>query len=324
MIRRLFLFAGFNSCGIIDNYVVFYIKNLAMLGDVAYFGDFEENKEELKKITPFCIFAKCKRHERYDFGSWSEIFQHIGYEHICKTYNEIVLVNDSCFAPLFPLEPVFEKMEKKNLDAWSIAANHFLMSFFIVMKKNIFSSADFHHFITHISKEENKSIIIKKYERGLDEIIRKNTHNFGSYICTTDVKEFYFEHKKEIKKLLKKFYPLYMRIFIKLRPQKVRMYYDDALILLLMGCPLLKKLYFSAENVSSLKYTDILKEMSSYPPNLITDKISVENIGARDIFKNKFIKRITHFIFCKKYKHNKFYIYVFGIPLYHKTMDYKV
>ena len=35
-------------------------------------------------------------------------------------YDELILANDSCFAPMFPLKDIFKKADKSNCDFWHL------------------------------------------------------------------------------------------------------------------------------------------------------------------------------------------------------------
>ena len=165
--KHICLFAGYDPQNKVDDYVVFYIQKLAEIADVFYLADSNMSESELKKLKPFVKEAFAERHGRYDFGSWSLLIQKLGWEKI-EEYDEVLFVNDSCYAPLFELKPIFEKMENEHFDAWGLAANHFMMSFFLVFNQKIIKNPRFRHFIESIKEEKDKNIIIRKYEKGLD------------------------------------------------------------------------------------------------------------------------------------------------------------
>ncbi len=102
---------------------------------------------------------------------------------------ELILANDSCYAPIYPFEQMFDKMSETNSDFWGITQNQFgimkvnnkyksanishLQSYFLVLKKEVFNSSCFINFMNGIQKEANKQDIIIKYEIGLTQELEK-------------------------------------------------------------------------------------------------------------------------------------------------------
>jgi len=108
LIKRLCLFAGYNKKGLVSDYVVYYIEEMAKLADVYYLADCEIKPEELKKLAPYTKQFWAYRHKKYDFGSWQEMIQKIGRDKLAK-YDELILCNDSCFGPLYDIKPIFDR-----------------------------------------------------------------------------------------------------------------------------------------------------------------------------------------------------------------------
>lgn len=321
--KRLCFFAGYDEEGIIRDYVIYYIKELSKFSDVFYVGDFDTSNTELQKLADITIGSIAQRHKKYDFGSWALAFS--SNTNILNKYDELILVNDSCYGPIYPLKKVFDEMDAKKIDAWSICGNHFLMSFFVVLNRKLFLSSEFYHFITNITPEKNKSMIIKKYERGLDNLIREKTNKFGIYCSKLELKKFYNEHRKEIKKVLK-LIPILPRILIRLRPEKIRLYEDGTVILLMMQFPLIKKLYFKGDNYTARYYLQLLKIYTNYPINLIQNNLNndfVRKSNWGNILLNRIKMLIRNFLFQRIYSGNKYIVKILKIPFYIKRNNYK-
>ncbi len=319
--KKICFFAGYDKDGIIKDYVIYYIKALSEYCDVFYVGDFETSEKELKKLSNITIGVIAKRHKKYDFGSWAEAFAH--NKNILDQYDELILVNDSCYGPIFPLGEIFTKM--CGYDAWSMCGNHFLMSFFVVIKKKIFLSKEFYHFITNIEQETDKSLIIKKYERGLDNIIREKTNKCGVYCSKYDLKTFYNLYEKDIKADLKSI-PFLPRILIRLRPEKIRLYEDGSIILLLMKFPFIKKLYFTGNNYTAKYYIKLLRKYTNYPVHLIQNNMDA-NFDIKNSWNHILLSKIKccfkNFLFQRIYSGNRYIIKICKIPVYIKINNYK-
>jgi hypothetical protein len=80
---RICLFAGYDPDGIVDDYVIDFIKELSKYSDVYYLMDNNVDKEELKKLSPYVKKAWAFRHGEYDFGSYSRLAKNlVGWESI--------------------------------------------------------------------------------------------------------------------------------------------------------------------------------------------------------------------------------------------------
>ncbi len=186
MIKRIVFFAHYDRDNIIDDYVLHYLKNLKTICDkIIFVSDSNLPKKECDKLKKLATIASAKHHGEYDFGSWKKCFQKTRKE--LEKYNELILVNDSCFAPFHSFKNIFNNMTKKNLDVWGMnwAMNKkqpYLDSSFLVLKKKLFEKNLFKNFILSAKKEKNIQDIMQKYEFEFSRILIKNNFNFNAYI----------------------------------------------------------------------------------------------------------------------------------------------
>ncbi len=185
MTKRICLFAGYDSSGLIHDYVVNYVQELSEISDVYYLADCIMASSELAKLSSFTISAEAYRHEMYDFGSWKLLIDTIGIEKLCE-YDELILSNDSCFGPFYPLSPIFEKMNSRTIDFWGLTAcsifQTHLQSFFIVFKRNVFISEAFIKFFKSIKKESSVMDVILNYETKLTPYLSDEGYTWDSFI----------------------------------------------------------------------------------------------------------------------------------------------
>src|SRR5690606_29714550 len=79
-VRRICLFAGYDPDGIVDDYVVAYLRELSRHADVYYLADGVMQDGELDKLRPHTLGRWACRHGAYDFGSWSVLArEHVGW-----------------------------------------------------------------------------------------------------------------------------------------------------------------------------------------------------------------------------------------------------
>ena len=184
-VKRLCLFAGFDKNNIIHDYVIYYIKKLSEFAEIHYIADCNMPEAELAKLTPYVKSARAYRHDKYDFGSWQELIQILGWEYL-EQFDEIIFANDSCFAPVFPFKAMFEKMEKQNLDFWGNTLNsdihRHIQSYFLVFSNKVIRDNIFRTFIENIRHEDERTNVIIKYEIRLTGLLENHGYKYGVFV----------------------------------------------------------------------------------------------------------------------------------------------
>ena len=187
--RRLAIFAGYDKDNIIDDYVVYYIKELKKIADIIYVSDCDILENELAKISEYCINIINGRHGEYDFGSYKRGYLYAYDKNILKDYDYLILCNDSCYGPFFNFQEIVENMENKNTDVWGIFKylkdidfEEHLQSYFLAIKKKVFLSEYFYDFMFSVKKENSKDDIVIKYEIGLTTLFLDNDCTIDAFL----------------------------------------------------------------------------------------------------------------------------------------------
>ena len=191
--KRLAIFAGYDKDNIIDDYVLFYLKELNKLADIIYIADCEMPESELNKIKNYTIKAISERHGEYDFGSYKRGYIYAKENNILENYDYLILCNDSVYGPFFNFKEIVENMESKNTDVWGIfkylkdeVFEEHLQSYFISMRKNIFICKWYEDFIFSINKRIKREII-DKYEVGMSIVCKNNNCSFAYFLDSSIV-----------------------------------------------------------------------------------------------------------------------------------------
>ena len=106
--KRLFLFAGYDKDGIIDDALVHYVSAVSKFGDIVLCMDSDTPDPELKKIQKYCVHATGVRHGEYDFGSYKRAYIWSTENLNLTDYDFIYMINDSVYGPLYVLTPYFK------------------------------------------------------------------------------------------------------------------------------------------------------------------------------------------------------------------------
>lgn len=217
-VRRVCLFAGYDPHGIVDDYVVDYVRELARYCTVYYMADCDMQPGELEKLAPHVAGAWAERHGEYDFGSYSRLANRVGWDYLAE-FDELLLVNDSCYL-LRGLEDVFSKMDSRACDWWGLQATKGLIStrsnprnrfqqpipmpavrgslletferdyqydflvgsYFVAYRRPVIEDKHFRRLLDSVGGESSKKSLILKYEAGLTRHLIARGYAFDTFV----------------------------------------------------------------------------------------------------------------------------------------------
>ena len=180
--KHLFLFAGYDVHGIIDDSLVHHVSSISKYGDVIVFMDCDCNDSEISKLKPYCKYVGAMRHGEYDFGSYKRAYQYAHDNKMLDKYDAVFLINDSVFGPLFDMYKIIKKIDSMSSDAVGLVVSthkthSYMESWFIRLNKSIFLSDWFHEFIIGVTTQPTKNRVTIKYEHGLSDLTHE--HNLS-------------------------------------------------------------------------------------------------------------------------------------------------
>ena len=182
--EKICIFSHYDKDNLIDDYVVFYIESIFKQGFDIFFVSTSESleKKEIEKVRPFCRHFILKENIGYDFGAWQTGIEYLGSE--LDNYDSLLLCNDSVYAPLFPLNEMFDKM-KNRYDFWGITDSHeiyhHLQSYFMVFENSVVTSKLFKDIWKTYKVYSIKRNIILQHEIGISQKLIKNGYLMGAY-----------------------------------------------------------------------------------------------------------------------------------------------
>lgn len=188
--KRIAIFAHYDLKNKIEDYVVYSIKELKKVVDkIIFVSDSDVELAELSKIEKYIDNSIIGHHGEYDFGSYKKGYFYLLNNHLLDSCEELIFTNDSCYAPLYSYNEMFDKMSPQNVDFWGAVANSnkctkyidHIQSYFVVFKPQVFLSDVFKTFLLNVKKEESKDEIVFKYECGLTKILSENGYKWDVY-----------------------------------------------------------------------------------------------------------------------------------------------
>jgi rhamnosyltransferase len=159
MTKRLGIFLFFDADGIADDYVVHLLASIRpCLSHLLIVANGKLLDGAREKLAPLADELVVRPNEGFDTGAWKEaLFDHVGESRFAE-YDELVLLNDSFFAPFRPFETIFRDMEGDGADFWGLSVHgsipgdgtcpygfrpDYLQTYFLVFRARLFHSPDF-------------------------------------------------------------------------------------------------------------------------------------------------------------------------------------
>lgn len=159
--KRLGIFVFFDKHGIVDRYVVYLLKKLEVFLDKLVIIC-NGNLKEREKLAQFTQDIYIRLNQGFDAAAWQYAFLDLIPRSELSTYDEVVLFNDTFFGPIYPLEDVFEKMDRMKCDFWGLTSHaesidpmgtcpygywpEHIQTYFWGIRKELFCSKDFYRY----------------------------------------------------------------------------------------------------------------------------------------------------------------------------------
>lgn len=197
-LKRICFFCFYDKDGIVDDYVLFYLRALKRLEIqliIVCNGILSQNgKKDLEKFSD-CIIIR----DNQGFDAWAHktAIEHIGWD-LLENYDEVLITNATIMGPLTPLEDMFDSMENRQLDFWGITKHlsfqknpfnckygytpEHLQSYFIVFRKNVVQSKIFKDFWKDLSPLNTYNEAVGKYEMVLTKTLSDADFTYDSFV----------------------------------------------------------------------------------------------------------------------------------------------
>jgi lipopolysaccharide biosynthesis protein len=194
--RTLVLFAHFDPQGVVDPYVVYYLKALHGLGATIVFvsGSPSLTPESVAPIRSLCAGIYTRRTLSLDFGSWHLawcIFRHRGWS--LDQFDRLVIANDSVYGPVFPIEEMWSSFHGADMYGAieSTVQKPHLQSFFVVWDLNARTRRFLNDFWNDFQYVVDKLLLIRRYEVDLSTRARRAGLSIKPFVSVDTVKATY-------------------------------------------------------------------------------------------------------------------------------------
>lgn len=204
MTKRILFYVHFNRNNDLSEYVIYQLKQISEnFTKIIFITNSQISINDKKRLDGLYNEFISRENKGYDFAAWRDGFREFGWGNFSE-YDEITIMNDTCFGPTFDMSPTFAKFSAdKKTDFWGItdfvamrtgmpgtnkAIPQHLQSYFMTFKKNVFQSNVFREFWENTKDYENVHKVIQQYETQFSRILEHSGFSGNVMIPTEGIK----------------------------------------------------------------------------------------------------------------------------------------
>ena len=118
--KRACIYFIYDKDGIIDDYILYQLRdlreNVSFIHCVLNGNLTEEGRELLSEIADEVYVRENKGN---DIGAYRAAIAYIGWEKLAG-YDELLLMNNTCFGPVYPFREAFDWAKQQDFDFWGL------------------------------------------------------------------------------------------------------------------------------------------------------------------------------------------------------------
>lgn len=158
--KRLGIFVFYDRDGIVDTYVEYLLATLKRYLDrLAAVCNGSLSFEGRGRLEQYADDIYIRENTGYDAMAYKlAMMEYVGWEEMDQ-YDEILLLNDTFYGPLYPWKEVFERMDKSACDFWGLTCQRecmdyysgekvpaYIQSYFMAFRKKMFTDSRFQNY----------------------------------------------------------------------------------------------------------------------------------------------------------------------------------
>ncbi len=298
--KRLCIYVVYDIQQKINLYIQEVLREIKKYStDIIVVCNFEKIFSGEEYLKPDAKEILCRKNKGLDAGAYKDVMMNLLSREYLESFDELILANDTFFAPIFSFYEMFDVMTNYSCDFWGITENSkgfseiigeynsHIQSYFIVLKRSALQSDAFRKFWEEYEPSDDKNETIKNFEIGINRCLENAGLRGISYLRVTN--KYDIDESENTNFYNKYAYELLHYLHI----------------------PIIKKANFQGKNqylINSIKALRYIKESTEYDERLITSYI--EEYQCKGLFGPYFdFKQLG--IFVSKY--NRIYVYGAGV-----------
>jgi lipopolysaccharide biosynthesis protein len=168
------LFAHYDKDNIVDDYVLWYLRNISDLNfSIVFISAARLSSSEVDRLGAYCHDVILRENGGLDFGSWSAGFA----KHGSSIGGRLLLANDSVYGPVGSLAVAVKRLTSKRADFYglveSIEIAPHLQSWFLLFEPWVLKSGEFRAIFSQPFSAMTKRQIVQNGEVGLSRRLER-------------------------------------------------------------------------------------------------------------------------------------------------------
>jgi hypothetical protein len=185
--RRVSVVACYRPPGAPTDWIADYVTALQALGGPVLVVD--TSADAVPASTCGADLVLHRTNAGWDFASWIVGMSELGAA--LDNVDRLVLTNDSAFAPLQPLQPMFDSAAAAGLQVWGATDSWqhewHLQSYFLVLSQAAVGHAAFRSFVREYPMPSTKWAVVRRGELGFTRAFTTTNLELGAVFPYTDV-----------------------------------------------------------------------------------------------------------------------------------------
>lgn len=199
--KRLAIYLFFDNDGIVDDYIPYKLEKLKeFVQDVWFVSNSSLTVESRKKIQSCTDYIMCRENIGFDVWGYKEALEKIGFDKLAE-YDEVILLNYTFFAPIFPFSELFEWSEKQDVDFWGISDHgeirpnpytgtgvlpKHIQSHFIAVRKPLLKSHEFQNYWKNMPMIHSYTDSVLMHESRFTDYFLSKGYSYSVYVDSDD------------------------------------------------------------------------------------------------------------------------------------------
>lgn len=197
--NRIILYVFYDIDGIVDDYVIYQLQQMRTQAEriVMICQGGVKDDEQMSRAQSVADDVYCRENEGYDAGAWKEaITNYVGWDELGR-YDDLILMNDSCYGPIYPINELFDEMDSRKVDFWGITRHGkikddyklsengifpmHIQSYFLCFDKKVFTSEAFRLFWNNLKETSTFEESVTFFETSLTKYLEEKGFSWDVY-----------------------------------------------------------------------------------------------------------------------------------------------
>ncbi len=200
--KKIAFFVHFDKDNILSKEDIYYIRKLKeVMNSVIFITNSNLAEDSLKLIEKYVDKVIKRENIGFDFGAWKDGLNEFGYNNL-ESYNQLYLINNSCYGPIYDLNTVICDMEEEKTDFWGITffpyssdgsyinrdhIDEHTQTYFMAYNKNVFLSESFKKYWDEMKELKEFKDAIAEGETKLTHYLKENGFSYSVYIKESEL-----------------------------------------------------------------------------------------------------------------------------------------